>query len=133
MATLPTEVAGISLDGVQIVDESLWVGHAVDDVLATLGKRRSDATSVFRYGGQIYIGAMTVSQVTGEALLEACVQAWDAAAVIQRDEITIAGKTGWELTERHRDSLTFFYQLGDVVYVAWSDSRPLKAVIADMP
>ena len=44
-----TSAAGIQFDGVQVVDDFFQSGHPVDYVLTSLGKRRTDATSVFRY------------------------------------------------------------------------------------
>ena len=56
LATLPALAGGEELDGVQIVDDYLHVGHAFDDVLEELQMKRLDAVSVYRYGDESTIG-----------------------------------------------------------------------------
>jgi hypothetical protein len=136
LATLPTSAGGVTFDTSRVIDDSLWVGHPADDVLAALGKRRSDATIVDRYsstgeGGSI--GAFVVNGVSGDALLDTVAQTWDAPAVVGRAQTTIGDRDVWALEQRGG---YFFlaYERGSTIYWAYSDNRSLaEEFIAAMP
>ncbi len=136
LATLPTSAGGVTFDTSRVIDDSLWVGHPVDDVLATLGKRRSDATIVDRYpstgeGGSI--GAFVVNGVSGDVLLDTVVQTWHAPAVVGRAQTTIGDRDVWALDMRGGD-VFLAYRRGSTVYWADSDDRSLaEEFIAAMP
>jgi len=136
LATLPTSAGGVTFDTSRVIDDSFLSGHPVDDVLAALGKRRSDATIADRYprtgeGGSI--GALAVNGISGDVLLDAVVQTWHAAAVVGRAQTTIGDRDVWALEQRGG---YFFlaYQRGSTVYWADSDDRSLaEQFIAAMP
>ena len=142
LGTLPTTAGRVTFDGVSVVTDSLHVGVAEDDVLAALGKRRTDATIVFRSNSKpshAYIGVVAVRDVRGDALLDAFAQNWSAGN-IRRTRRSVNGTTGWELEERHTHKLTVFYSYGvsypygGVVYIASSTSRRrVEAMLKDMP
>lgn len=136
LATLPTSAGGVTFDASRVIDDSFLSGYQADDVLAALGKRRSDATIVDRYpstgeGGSI--GAFVVSGVSGDVLLETVVQTWHAPAVVARAQTTIGARDVWALDLRGGD---FFlaYRRGSTIYWADSDDRSLaEEFIAAMP
>ncbi|MEP7379406.1 MAG: hypothetical protein ABI725_07600 [Chloroflexota bacterium] len=136
LATLPTSAGGVNFDSTHVIDDSFMSGHPVDDVLAALGKRRSDATVVERFprdgaGGDI--GAFVVHGVPGDVALDTVSQTWHAAAVVGRSQTTIGDREVWVLEQRGG---YFFlaYQRGSTVYWADSDDRSLaEQFIAAMP
>lgn len=135
LSSLPTSAGGIDFDDFQMIDDSFLSGHVVDDVLSALGKRRSDGAAVFRFSsvGGVSIGAVAVRGVDGDDLLTACVENWQAPAVVRRSQRAVNGTDGWEI-EMRGGYLTVFYVRGNAVYVAWSEQRQvLEAVLADMP
>jgi hypothetical protein len=135
LSSLPTEAGGAHFDDFQIIDDRFMSGHATDDVLTALGKRRGDAAAVFRYDslGGVSIGALAVRGVSGRDLLAACVENWEAPAVVRRSERAVNDTNGWEIATRG-GHFTVFYARGNVVFVAWSDQRDaLEAVLPDMP
>jgi hypothetical protein len=111
LATLPEVAGGERFDRVLIVDDTLNVFHAVDDVLEELQEKRRDAVSVFRNREDAILGATAVEGVDGAALLEAFVKAWRAPAVIERLQRQAAGTLAWELRDRG-GTLTVVYRLG---------------------
>jgi hypothetical protein len=136
LATLPTTAAGVHFDTPRVIDDSFLSGHPVDEVLAALGKRRSDATIVERFprdgvGGDI--GALLVNGVAGDVLLDTVVQTWLAAAVVGRGQTTIGDRDVWVL--EHRVPYFFLvYQRGSTIYWADSDDRSLaEKFVAAMP
>ena len=135
LVKLPEVAGGVQFDGVQIVDESLNVGHPLDDALAVVGMERRDAVSVFRYSedASATIGATVVEGIGGEALLQAFVDTWHAPAVTQRWQRPAAGTTAWELGERG-GRMNVLYVVGNVVYlVSTPDAATLEAIILEMP
>ena|SRR5687768_1486386 len=135
LSTLPTAAGGVDFDDVRVIDDSFLSGHVVDDVLTALGKRRSDGAAVFRFSsaGGVSIGAVAVRGIDGDELLAACVENWQAPAVIRRSQRAVNGTDGWQV-EMRGGGLTVFYARGSVVYVAWSEQRQvLEAVLGDMP
>jgi hypothetical protein len=133
LATLPADAGGLHFERYVIVDDSLDVGHLVDDVLAELGKERKDAVAVFRDTDESIIGATVIDGVDGETLLKAFVETWEAGAVIARRQRPVAGTAGWELTKR-RSGRVVVYRFANVVYlVSAPDFVTLEAILADMP
>lgn len=135
LATLPTSAGGVNFDTSRVIDDSFMSGHPMDDVLAALGKRRSDATIVERFGraGGGGIGAFVVGGVPGDVLLDTVVQTWIAAAVVGRAQTTIGDRDVWALDIRPGHFL-LAYQRGPAVYWASTDDRPLaEEFIAAMP
>lgn len=136
LATLPTGAGGVTFDTSRVIDDSFPSGHAVDEVLAALGKRRSDATIVERFprdgvGGDI--GALAVNGVPGDVLLDTVVQTWQAAAVVGRAQTTIGDRDVWALDLRPNYVL-LAYQRESTVYWASTDDRSLaEQFIAAMP
>lgn len=127
LATLPANAGGVNFDSTHVIDDSFMSGHPVDDVLAALGKRRSDAAVVERFprdgvGGDI--GALAVNGVAGDVLLETVVQTWHAAAVVARAQTTIGDRDVWALEQRGG---YFFlaYQRGR--NRGWCGRRPWRA------
>jgi hypothetical protein len=135
LATLPEDAGGVHFKGVQVVDDSMWVGHTVDAALDALGKERGDAASVFRWSDRpgATIGAITVKGIDGVTLLRALVDTWNAPAVIRRSTRVLGESRAWTLVDRLRNR-TVLYRRGDVVYVASTDERAtLDSILADMP
>ena len=136
LATLPTTAGGVTFDTSRVIDDSFWSGLEVDDVLAALGKRRSDATIVERWprdgvGGGI--GAFVVNGVPGDVALDTVAQTWHAAAVVGRSQTTIGDRDVWVLEQRGGYFL-LAYQRGSTVYWASTDDRSLaEQFIAAMP
>ena len=136
LATLPTSAGGVEFDTPRVIDDSFLSGHPVDDVLAALGKRRSDATIVERFprdgiGGGI--GAFIVGGVSGDVVLDTVAQTWHAAAVVGRTQTTIGDRDVWVLEQRGGYFL-LAYQRGSTVYWASTDDRPLaEEFVAAMP
>lgn len=134
-ATLPTDIAGLSLDLIQIVDEHFLAGHHIDDPLDRLGKARRDATVVFRDSseGRGGLGAAAVDGVDGAALLEAVVQTWAATTVTGRSREVVGNRQVWVLREVD-GSTTYVYAEGQVVYFAYSsDPAHAKAFAEALP
>jgi hypothetical protein len=135
LSTLPTTAAGVNFDTSRVIDDSFQGGHPVDDVLAELGKRRSEATIVDRVSrvGDGDIGAFVVDGVAGDVLLDTVVQTWHAPAVVGRGETTIGGRDVWALDMRAGHFL-LVYRRGPAVYWASTDDRPLaEQFVAAMP
>jgi hypothetical protein len=136
LATLPTSAGGVNFDTTHVIDDSFSSGHPVDEVLAALGKRRSDATIVERFprdgvGGDI--GALLVNGVAGDVLLDTVVQTWLAAAVVGRAQTTIGDREVWVLDFRPGD-VFLAYQRESTVYWASTEDRSLAdQFIAAMP
>jgi len=117
------------------VDASYLSGHPVDDVLAALGKSRSDAVAVFRDAadGSGTMGAVAVRDVDGVTLLHAVTAHWRSAAVTGRSETDVDGKHVWLLSER-LGYLVAAYVRTDVVYiVSANDLTTLEALLRSMP
>lgn len=133
LATLPEVAGGHQFARVQIVNDSLHVGHSLDDVLEMLQKKRLDAVSVFRNGDAATLGATAVAGIDGAALLEAFVTTWNAPAVIERRQRLAAGGVAWELRDR-LGLLTVVYRIANVVYLVQTDDQALlEAILVDMP
>lgn len=137
LATLPTSAGGVNFDISRVIDDSFLSGHPVDDVLTALGKRRSDATIVERYGGvgggDGGIGAFVVGGVPGDVLLDTFVQTWLAPAVVGRAQTTIGDRDVWALDLRP-NHVFLAYQRGSTIYWAGTDDRSLaEQFIAAMP
>lgn len=134
LTRLPTEAAGLRFGEYQIVDDSINVGLPVDDVLRELDKSRSDAVAVYRWTADVTIGATTVEGISGDTLLQAFVEAWDAPAVVSRTPRVFSNHaSAWVLKERS-GQVTVFYSIGKVVYMVSSrDNGLLEAVLATMP
>lgn len=135
LSTLPATAGGVNFDTSRVIDDSFLSGHPLDDVLAALGKRRSDATIVERVSwvGEGDIGAIVVGRVPGDVLLNTVVQTWHAAAVVSREQTTIGDRDVWALDTRLND-VFLAYQRGSTVYWASSDDRSLaEQFIAAMP
>ena len=134
-ATLPTDIAGLSLDLIQVVDEHFLVGHPIDDPLDRLGKARRDAPVVFRESSEGFggLGAATVDGVDGPALLEAVVQTWAAPTVTGRAREVVGNRQVWILLEVD-GATTYVYAVGQVVYFAFSsDPAHAKAFAEALP
>ena len=135
LATLPLTAGGVTLDQSLVVDDSLWVGRPEDDVLAALGKRRPDATMVDRYSNSVdgEIGAIAVSDISGDLLLKTVVEVWDAAAAVSRTQTTIGDRDVWVL-EMRPGRVFLAYRRDSTVYWASSDNQSLaEEFIAAMP
>lgn len=135
LATLPTTAGGVNFDTSRVVDDSFWGGHPVDDVLAALGKRRSDATIVERFSrvGVGEIGAFVVGGVPGDVLLDTVVQTWHAPAVVGRAQTTIGDRDVWALDFRP-GHVFLAYRRGSTIYWAGTDDRSLaEQFVAAMP
>jgi len=135
LATLPTSAGGVTFDTSRVIDDSILSGHQVDDVLAALGKRRSDATIVERFSrvGGGGIGALVVNGVPGDVLLDTVVQTWHAPAVISRAQTTIGGRDVWAL-ELRPNHVFLAYRRGSTIYTAGTDDRPLaEKFVTAMP
>jgi hypothetical protein len=136
LATLPTSAGGVTFDTSRVIDDSFLSGHPVDDILAALGKRRSDATIVDRYpstgvGGSI--GALAVNGISGDVLLDTVVQTWLAAALVGRAQTTIGDRDVWALDIRP-NHVFLAYRRGSTIYWADSDDRSLaEQFVAAMP
>jgi hypothetical protein len=136
LATLPNSAGGVTFDASRVIDDSFLSGYPADDVLASLGKRRSDATIVDRYpstgvGGSI--GAFVVNGLSGDVLLDTVVQTWLAPAVVGRAQTAIGDRDVQVLDLR--DGYVFLaYRRGATVYWADSNDRSLaEQFIAAMP
>lgn len=135
LATLPTTAGGVNFDTSRVIDDSFPSGHSVDDVLAALGKRRSDATIVERVSrvGEGDIGAFVVDGVPGDVLLDTVVQTWHAPAVVGRAETTIGDRDVWALDIRP-NHVFLAYRRGSTIYWAATDDRSLaEQFVAAMP
>lgn len=137
--TLPQKAAGVDFDLVQVVDDAFMSGHAVDDVLASLGKERSQATAVFRDAstGAGGVGALRVDGVSGEKLLDAVVKTWLNEATVSRTQTTIGDREAWVL-ETRTGHITIAYRRGDVVYLAFGEDlnlveRFVRGGVRDLP
>jgi len=135
LAALPTSIDGIAFDSVVVVDENFQSGHPADDVLAHLGKSRSDAEIVFREraGGDLSVGGMAVDGVSGPDLLGAVVNNWKSSAVSNRSQTTIENHMVWLLDIRPNTSVAA-YERGGVVYLVEASDRSLTdSAIKAMP
>lgn len=135
LSSLPSSVGDRSFDRVTVVDDAFLPGHPIDDVLAALGKRRADAVVVFRdtSDGAGSMGAMAVSGVDGQNLLQAVVKNWASAGVVDRSQSSIGAKPVWLLTSRLA-YLVAVYAKSDVVYLAGSgDAQTLDIIVRSMP
>ena len=120
-------------DRYQIIDDTWNVRHPVDDLLTAFDKRRGDAVTVFRYAGDVTIGAIAIEGIDGTLLVEVFVETWNHPSVIRRTQRAAAGSVGWQLTERGGD-LTVVYRRANVIYVVVArDPAVLRAILADMP
>ncbi len=132
---LPRQAGGVTFAQHNIIDESFLSGHAVDDVYAALGLLRPDGTAAFRLDPALgdEIGAVTVRGVSGDRLLEAFVDHWSEAAIIDRTMADIGGRSVWVLEHRGGDR-TIAYRRGDIVFYTYSESRERAArYIGEMP
>lgn len=135
LSSLPTTVQGHSFGTVTIVTDSYLSGHAIDDVLAALGKRRPDASAVFRSATNMSgtIGAVAVSGVDDQRLTSAVVNNWRAAAVTSRSQTTVGGKVVWLVQLRPAELVAVWSEPG-VAYIAESDDQGLlDAMVRAMP
>ena len=135
LSLLPTKVGERQFDAVTVIDDSFVSGHALDDILSAIGKSRSDAAAVFRgpRDGSISVGAVTVSGIDAQTLLDAVVNHWEAAAVEDRSLATIGGKEVWRLITRPSGEIAVYAKLG-VVYVVLSvEANVLEDVVRAMP
>jgi hypothetical protein len=122
VATIPSRVGGMTLDAIQVVDDSYLSGHPIDDVLAVLGKGRKEATVVFRdaTNGKLSVGAIVVAGVSANDVLAATVENWLAPSVSRREERVLSGRSVWLLDIRP-DHYMATYAQGDAVYVVVAD------------
>lgn len=135
LTTLPRQAQGESLDRVQIIDDSVLSGHAIDNALDWLGKRRSDATIVFVSSSTdaTSVGGIEVTGVDGMRLLEAVAATWDAAAVIRRSTETVAGRSVWVLAERGGAWAVLYRREFTVYIVTGNDMRVIEGFVAALP
>ena len=134
-ATLPTQTSDVTFDQRLVVDDQYRLGHSIDAPLAALGKSRSDATIVFRGSdaSQASVGAVEVTDVSGDQLLDAIATTWEAAAVIDRRREVVGGHDAWLLTIRN-EGVIAAYQKGNVVYLAQdADEGKVAALLENMP
>lgn len=135
LASLPHAAGNVQLDRAVVVDAGFTSGHPVDDVLASAGKTRADAVAVFRYSAtdDASIGALLIQGLSGAETLEAVVQHWQEAAVINRAQVKVGGRQAWYLESRS-GSVTAVYDRGEVVYMVSSADRSLiDRIIPAMP
>jgi len=122
LSLLPTRAGGVTFSQANVIDDTFLSGHAVDEVYAALGRSRQDGLAADRLdpaSGDV-IGATRVDGVSGEELLEAFVQHWQSASVVDRVAGTIAHRSVWTL--RHRGgNTTVAYRRDDVVFYASSE------------
>ena len=77
---LPPSVLGAPVMVTVVTVEAPLSGVAADDILAVLGKERSDASITMGEWATGVVTLMTVTDVTSERLLEAAATGWDASA-----------------------------------------------------
>lgn len=119
----------------QIIDDSFASGHAIDDVLAALGKHRADAVAVFRLSSNdsVDIGGLWVDGVDPGSVADTASDHWMQPAVIQRSKVDVHGHSGWQLDERD-GGVTIIYPTSFAVYfVSAANTSNLQTVLAAMP
>jgi hypothetical protein len=128
---LPTRAGGVTFSQA----DAFLSGHAIDEVYAALGRSRRDGLAAVRLDpvGGAFIGATRVDGVSGEELLDAFVQHWQSASVVDRVAGTIGHRSVWTL--RHRGgNTTVAYRRDDVVFYASSEQGDgAPAYVNDLP
>lgn len=122
LGLLPTRAGGVTFSQAHVIDDTFLSGHAIDDVYAALARSRRDGLAAARLdpASGDEIGAMRVNGVSGEELLDAFVQHWHSAAVVDRAAGTIGDRSVWTL--RHRGgATTVAYRRDDIVFYASSE------------
>lgn len=137
LEVLPTRAADVTFSQARVIDDDdgFLIGYAVDEVYAGLGRSRDDGASAERLdpaSGDL-IGAMRVNEVDGEELLDAFVQHWQSASVVERVAGTIGHRSVWTL-RHHGGGTTVAYRRDDVVFYAYGEQAGRAAeYVNDLP